>query len=281
MMAVPLVCIDRVVGVLCLETSSLEVGLQLDKDLLQLFAAIGAVAGLAVEDAKRLAQLEVENFRLQAEINLEHNMVGESPAMQEVYRFISKVAPTSATVLLEGESGTGKELAARAIHRNSPRSAKPFLAINCAALTETLLESELFGHEKGAFTGAVMLKRGKLDIADGGTVFLDEIGELAPALQAKLLRVLQEHEFERVGGTKSIAVDVRVITATNRDLASASKSGAFRQDLYFRLNVVALSMPALRNRRLDIAPLASYFIAKSAERSKRKVTGFSAEARDS
>jgi two-component system, NtrC family, response regulator HydG len=280
MMAVPLVCIDRAIGALCLETSSPEVGRQLDKDLLQLFAAIGAVTGLAIEDAKHVAQLEVENFRLQAEINIEHNMIGESPAMQEVYRFIGKVAPTGATVLLQGESGTGKELAARAIHRNSPRSSRPFVAINCAALTETLLESELFGHEKGAFTGAVVLKRGKLEMADGGTVFLDEIGELAPALQAKLLRVLQEHEFERVGGTKSIPVNVRVIAATNRDLLAASKSGAFRQDLYFRLNVVALSMPSLRNRRQDVGPLAAYFILKAAERSKRKVTGISAKARE-
>jgi pSer/pThr/pTyr-binding forkhead associated (FHA) protein len=256
MMAIPLICVDRTVGVLYLETLSAEVGAQLDQDLLQLFAAIGAITGLAIENVKRIAQLEVENFRLQAEINLQHDMIGESPAMHEVYRFINKVAPTGATVLLEGESGTGKELVARAIHRNSPRSAGPFVAINCATLTEPLLESELFGHEKGAFTGAVALKRGRFEMADGGTIFLDEIGELAPALQAKLLRVLQEHEVDRVGGTRSIPVNVRVIAATNRDMAAASDSGAFRRDLYFRLNVVALSMPPLRARRQDIPTLA-------------------------
>jgi Nif-specific regulatory protein len=168
---------------------------------------------------------------------------------------------------------------ARAVHRNSPRAAKPFVAINCAALTETLLESELFGHEKGAFTGAVAQKRGKLEVAEGGTVFLDEMGELAPALQAKLLRVLQEREFERVGGTRPIRIDVRVIAATNRDLAESAKSGTFRQDLYYRLNVVSVEMPPLRQRREDIPLLAAYFAARAGERSKRHVLGVAPEAR--
>src|SRR5262249_17707166 len=157
--------------------------------------------GAALEQAERLEWLEQENRRLQEEINLKHNMIGESPQMRELYQFIAKAAPAGSTVLIRGESGTGKELVARAIHQNSPRAQKPFVAINCAALTETLLESELFGHEKGAFTGAIAQKKGKLEIAQGGTVFLDEVGELAPSLQAKLLRVLQEREFERVGGT--------------------------------------------------------------------------------
>src|SRR5262249_55579744 len=189
------------------------------------------------EDAKRLEWLKKENRRLQEEINLEHNMIGETPRMRELFQFIAKAAPAGSTVLIRGESGTGKELVARAIHQNSPRAQKPFVAINCAALTETLLESGRFGHEKGAFTGASREKKGKLELAQGGTVFLDEVGELAPSLQAKLLRVLQEREFERVGGTSTIKSDIRLIAATNRELETAIKNGSFRQDLYYRLNV--------------------------------------------
>ena len=206
-------------------------------------------------------------------------MIGESPAMQRVYHFISKVAPTDATVLISGESGTGKELAARAIHRNSKRAQKPFVAVNCAALNESLLESELFGHEKGSFTGALAQKKGRLEIADGGTVFLDEIGELTPALQVKLLRVLQEREFERVGGTVTIKVDLRVIAATNKNLEEAIDAGEFRQDLYYRLNVVSLEMPALRDRREDIMLLATYFADKYGAKCNRKLKGFARETR--
>jgi Nif-specific regulatory protein len=200
--------------------------------------------------------------------------------MRQVYQFIARVAPTDTTVLIRGESGTGKELAARAIHSNSPRRERPFVAINCAALTETLLESELFGHERGAFTGALAQKKGRLEVADGGTLFLDEVGEMAPVLQAKLLRVLQEREFERVGGTRTIRVDVRVVAATNRDLEEAFKQGGFRQDLYYRLNVVSFEMPPLRERKDDIPLLASYFVAKYGAKFKRKVTGLSQEARE-
>jgi Nif-specific regulatory protein len=199
--------------------------------------------------------------------------------MRQVYNFLAKVAPTQSTVLIRGESGTGKELAAHAIHLNSPRATKPFVAINCATLSETLLESELFGHEKGAFTGAITQKRGKLEVADGGTVFLDEVGELSPAIQAKLLRVMQTHEFERVGGTRPTRVDVRMIAATNRDLEGAIKTGDFREDLYYRLNVISLVMPPLRERREDIPLLASYFVADYSKKCKRKVTGISSEAR--
>ena len=207
-------------------------------------------------------------------------MVGESPALRQTVRLIGRVAPTDSTVLIFGESGTGKELAARAIHQNSPRSQKPFVGINCAVITETLLESELFGHEKGAFTGAFAQKKGKLEVADGGTVFLDEIGEMVPALQAKLLRVLQEREFERVGGTRPIKVDVRVIAATNRDLDAAIKNGTFRQDLYYRLNVVSITMPPLRERREDIPLLANYFLQKFGRKtSARRVRGISSKAR--
>ena len=191
-----------------------------------------------------------------------HDMVGESAPMRAVYECIRKVAPRDSTLLICGETGTGKELAARAVHQNSPRASRPFVAVNCAALTESLLESELFGHEKGAFTGAVVLKKGKFEVADGGTIFLDEIGELAPALQAKLLRALQHHEFERVGGTRTITVNVRLIAATNQDLQAAVAAGRFRQDLWYRLNVVGLTMPPLRARRADIPILAAHFAAK-------------------
>jgi transcriptional regulator with GAF, ATPase, and Fis domain len=207
-----------------------------------------------------------------------HDMIGSSPAMAKIYRFVSQVAPTDSTVLIGGESGTGKELVARALHRNSPRAAKPFVAINCAALTESLLEDELFGHERGAFTGAIGMKKGKFELADGGTLFLDEVVELAPALQAKLLRVLQQREFDRVGGTRSIQVDVRIVAATNRDLEAAVKDNTFRQDLFFRLNVVAVTLPPLRERREDVTLLASYFARKLAQKTKRNVTGLSPAA---
>src|SRR6185503_14792903 len=210
---------------------------------------------------------------------LDHQMIGESEPMGKVLNLISRVAPSSSTVLLLGESGTGKELAARALHRNSPRADKPLVAINCATLVESLLESELFGHEKGAFTGAIYQKRGKLELAEGGTIFFDEVGELSPAIQAKLLRVLQEREFERVGGTQTIKVDVRAIAATNRNLKAEMKAGKFREDLYYRLNVVPIPMPTLRERREDISLLANYFVAEFSNKCKRRVTGISPEAR--
>jgi transcriptional regulator with GAF, ATPase, and Fis domain len=221
--------------------------------------ALAARADSEVPPAARDLVAEVLSGRVALQA---HDMVGDSEAMRRVYSRIVKVAPSDCTVLINGETGTGKELAARAIHENSRRARRPFVAINCAALTEFLLESELFGHERGAFTGAVVQKKGKLEVADGGTVFLDEIGELAPGLQSKLLRSLQHHEFERVGGTRTIKVDVRVIAATNRDLAAAVAAGTFRQDLWYRLNVVSLTMPPLRDRRADIPVLAAHFAAK-------------------
>lgn len=182
-------------------------------------------------------------------------------------------------MLLRGESGTGKELAARAVHINSTRTKRPFVAINCATLTETLLESELFGHEKGSFTGAIAMKRGKLEIADGGTLFLDEVGELSPNIQAKLLRVLQEREFERVGGTRPIKIDIRIVAATNRDLEADVKTGKFRKDLYYRLNVIAFTLPPLRERREDIPLLANYFAHEASRRARRRPVRMSTEAR--
>jgi transcriptional regulator with GAF, ATPase, and Fis domain len=190
--------------------------------------------------------------------------------MRAVFDRIARVAQSDATVLIRGESGTGKELVARAVHRNSPRAKRPFVAINCAALTESLLESELFGHEKGAFTGAIGLKKGRLELADGGTLLLDEIGELPLNLQAKLLRALQEREFERVGGTRPVRVDFRLVTATNRDIEAAIKAGTFRQDLFYRINVVSLTLPPLRERRQDLPLLADYFVRKHAARCGRQ-----------
>ena len=198
---------------------------------------------MALDNARRLQWLEQENQRLTTEVRQEQSLVGEGARIKEIFQFLARVAPTESTVLIEGESGTGKELVARALHRNSHRASKPFVAINCAAIPESLLESDLFGHERGAFTGAAVQKKGRLEVADGGVVFLDEIGELAPPLQVKLLRVLQEREFERVGGTHPIKVDIRLIAATNRDLSEAVRTGEFRQDLYYRLAVVKLTMP--------------------------------------
>ena len=199
-----------------------------------------------------------------------HNIVGKSPPMQKVYDLIRKVAPTKATVLITGESGTGKELIARAIHFNSPRKAGPFISVNCGALPENLLESELFGHERGAFTGAVGLRKGRFELAHGGTLFLDEISEMSPPLQVKLLRALQEMRFERVGGTETLHVDVRVLAASNRNLKEEVAAGRFRSDLFFRLNVVHILLPPLRERTGDIPLLAAYFLRKYEKQTGRE-----------
>jgi Nif-specific regulatory protein len=276
-MCVPLIMFDRKLGVLYLDSTLPRD--KFNREHLQLVTAIAGIAAVAIENARQFEWLETENERLLADVNIEHNMIGDGAAMQRIYHFISKVAPTDATVLISGESGTGKELAARAIHRNSKRAQKSFMAVNCAALNDALLESELFGHEKGSFTGAFAQKKGRLETADGGTVFLDEIGELTPQLQVKLLRVLQERQFERVGGTSTINVDLRVIAATNKNLEEAIEAGQFRQDLYYRLNVVSLEMPPLRDRREDIILLANYFADKYSAKCNRKLKGFSAEVR--
>ena len=190
------------------------------------------------------------------------NIVGESPELQGVFDVVVRAAPTRATILVLGESGTGKELIAQAVHESSPRRDKPFVKVNCAALTESLLESELFGHEKGSFTGAVGRREGRFELANGGTLFLDELGEISPALQVKLLRVLQQQEFERVGGTQTIKVDVRVVAATNRDLEAEVKAGRFREDLFYRLNVVTVTIPPLRKRKTDIPALVQHFLER-------------------
>jgi transcriptional regulator with GAF, ATPase, and Fis domain len=276
LLCVPLLVADRVLGAIYLDTTSPTV--QFDEGHLQVMTAVAGIASLAFDNVRHWEKLRQENQALRAEIELEHNMVGGSPAMRKVFDFIRRVAPTDSTVLIEGESGTGKELVARALHRNSSRAEQPFVAINCAAITETLLESELFGHEKGAFTGAAALKKGKVEVAEGGTLFLDEIGELASGLQAKLLRVLQEREFERLGGTKPIKLNIRLIAATNRSLPEAVKAGTFRNDLYYRLNVVTLNVPALRERREDISILADHFAAKASRKCGMRAKPLSSEA---
>ena len=206
-----------------------------------------------------------ENTRLRDEIKGKSGfsgMVGKNPKMIQVYQLIEKVSPTHASVLITGESGTGKELVAKAIHMNSPRETQPFIAVNCAALSENLLESELFGHEKGAFTGAVVMRKGRFELADTGTIFLDEVGEIPLPLQSKLLRVLQEKTFERVGSGKTIEVDVRIISATNKDLREEVAAGRFREDLFYRLNVIPITLPALRERMDDMRLLAEFFVEK-------------------
>ena len=249
------------------------------EDYLEILSAVSTLAASALENAREVQALKTENAILQERLTTDDfGVVGRSQSMRRLLQLAQRVAAQDTTVLILGESGTGKELIARAVHQSSPRSSKPFVAINCAAITDTLLESELFGHEKGAFTGAIAQKKGKLELAEGGTVFLDEIGELAAPLQAKLLRVLQQREFERVGGTRTLPLNVRIVAATNRDLAVEVKRGQFREDLYHRLNVVALRMPALRERPEDIPLLAEHFLRKSARRIGRPMAGITPEA---
>jgi DNA-binding NtrC family response regulator len=222
-----------------------------------------------VNQAARMRQLEIENRRLRDELARAPgflHLLGSSQSLDRVLKQAKSVAQTSATVLLTGENGTGKEMLARAIHQESPRASGPFVGVSCAALPETLIESELFGHERGAFTSAIQSRKGRFELANGGTFFLDEVGELSPAVQVKLLRVLQEREFERVGGTRTLTVDIRLIAASNRDLENEVKEGRFRQDLFFRLNVVPLALPPLRERPEDIPLLAAHFATKSAEK---------------
>ena len=237
---------------------------------------------LYVNKACSMYRVVKENRQLRDAVESRYslgNIIGKSKRMQDVFEIIQKVAPTTAVVLIEGESGTGKELVAKSIHFNSTRQDKPFIAVNCSALVENLLESELFGHEKGAFTGAVAMKKGRFELADGGTLFIDEIGELSQSLQVKLLRVLQEKVFERVGGVKPVSVDIRIIAATNKKLKEEMQQGCFRDDLFYRLNVVRIVMPPLRQRQEDIRLLVDYFIHKYAgeRNSDIPVTGLDQE----
>jgi len=224
---------------------------------------------MAVKKALESASLKMENRRLKAELSGRFSrgeIVGKSPNMLKIFDLIDKMSNAKASVLITGASGTGKELVAKSIHFNSPRKDGPFISVNCGALTETLLESELFGHERGAFTGAINAKKGRFELAHGGTIFLDEIGEMSQSLQVKLLRVLQEREFERVGGIKTIQVDVRVIAATNRDIKKEIEAGTFREDLFYRLNVIHMELPSLKERMDDIPMLVRHFLAKYSEK---------------
>ena len=228
-------------------------------------------------------KLEEENLNLKERLDARFDfgdIIGRSPSMRELFETLSLVAPSEASVLIQGESGTGKELVANALHHNSPRRDHPFVKVNCAALPETLLESELFGHEKGSFTGATGPKKGRFQMADRGTLFLDEIAEMTPATQAKILRVLQEREFEPVGGTRTVKVDTRIISASNRNLEDEITAGRFREDLFFRLNVVMIKVPPLRNRSADIPLLADYFLERYAEKNHRRLKGFHPRAMD-
>lgn len=238
-------------------------------------------ASIIVQKALKQRDLVLENRALRRQLQVRYkfdNIIGESKLMREVYKIVEKVAPTDSTVLIHGESGTGKELIARAIHYNSPRKDKQFLSIDCGALSESLLESELFGHVKGSFTGAIVTKPGLFEVADGGTFFMDEIGDISLAVQAKLLRVLQEREFKPVGGTKTIKVDIRLIAATNKNLEEMIKEGTFREDLFYRLNIVPIILPLLRDREGDIPLLACHFLEKYNRERKKDIRSISSEA---
>ena len=263
-LCVPLIALQNALGVIYLVSFNSAHGFP--EDNVHLLNSVAGIAAVTLENILMLESLRDENRRLREELVPEYAMVGESKPLIHLTELIQKVAKGDSTVLVQGESGTGKELVAVAIHRNSASAEGPFVAINCAAIPESLLESELFGYEKGAFTGAVASKQGKFEAAKGGTLFLDEIGELAPALQAKLLRVLQAREFERLGGTQPIKLDARVITATNKNLELAIQKGEFRRDLFYRLNVVSIAVPPLRERLEDIPLLAIHFATKYAQK---------------
>lgn len=280
-LCVPMRCKDRVVG--AIEVIN-KIGnpefTQKDMDILWLFANY---AGVAVENARLYGMVMRENSELRRELGGVHKtdpreLMGKSSKISELLNVAKRVAGTNATILLRGESGSGKELVAHAIHQASQRADKPFIAVNCGALPDTLLETELFGHEKGAFTGAISRKLGRFELANGGTIFLDEIGDTSLPMQVKMMRVLQEKEFERVGGTRKLTVDVRVIAATNQNLEEKMKQGTFREDLYYRLNVITIHVPPLRERVVDIPILAEHFLRRYSFETNRKIKDFTDDA---
>ncbi len=282
---VPIKIENEVVGTLSADRL-FEEGISLEEDvrLLSIIASLVAQAvRLRQQAEEERSKLLEENERLKSQLKERFhpsNIVGNSKGMQLVYDEIAQVSKSDTTVLVRGESGTGKELVAHAIHFNSPRASNPFIKVNCGALPESVVESELFGHEKGAFTGAVNTRKGRFELANGGTIFLDEIGDMSPTTQIKFLRVLQEREFERVGGTVTLKTDVRVITATNRELESLIAEGKFRQDLYYRLNVFPIHIPALRERKTDIPLLADYFVEKYSAVNLKNIRRISTQAID-
>lgn len=275
----PLIFAKEVIGAIYMDSQSGEG--KFDEESLQFIRAFSRQAAIAIENARLYENLQSENKQLKKQMALSASfpeIVGRSPAIVKIFEIIRDVADSTASILIEGESGTGKELAARAIHSHSDRKEKPFIPIFCGSLAENILESELFGHKKGAFTGAVENKAGLFEEADGGTLFLDEIAEINKSIQTKLLRVLQEGEIKRVGENQIRKVDVRILSATNKDLLEEVKKGNFREDLYYRLNVINIKMPPLRERREDIPILADHFLKRFAERNKKNISGFSAEA---
>jgi transcriptional regulator with GAF, ATPase, and Fis domain len=276
-LCVPLLGIERGLGVIYLSSPASMA--PFGDEHAYFLSSVSRIAAITLENLSKLDSLRAENQRLRVEGKADQTLVGESRAMLRVREFIRRVAQGDSTVLIRGESGTGKELIARALHAGGSRPDKPFVAINCAAIPEALLESELFGHEKGAFTGATAVRKGKLEAAEDGTLFLDEIGEMAPLLQAKLLRALQQREFERLGGNRLLSFNARVVAATNKNLEQAIKAGEFRQDLYYRLNVVSVVSPPLREHREDIPLLALHFANQYAAKCKRSFKGIAAEAR--
>jgi len=283
--SVPIKLENRVVGALSIDQPvTPEAALQEDVRLLSIVASmVSQAVKLRQKAQEERQQLIEENLRLTEELKdrfRPSNIIGNSSGMQEVYDLIAQVSGSDATVLIRGESGTGKELVAHAIHYNSRRAGKPFIKVNCAALPEAVIESELFGHEKGAFTGAVAARKGRFELADGGTLFLDEVGDLSPALQIKLLRVLQEREFERVGSVQTLKVNVRLIAATNVELESLIEAAKFRQDLYYRLNVFPIHIPPLRERKPDILQLADFFVEKYGRANHKDVRRVSTPAID-
>jgi Nif-specific regulatory protein len=255
---VPLISNGEVLGVM--QVVDKKDGTPLQPEDMSLLTTYAELAAMALGNARKIAEVRKENEDLKEALKKKHQIIGNSAKHRKVFTDAMKVANSNATVMISGESGTGKEILCRMIHRESSRKNKPLVALNCAAVPETLLEDELFGHEKGAFTGAAGRKIGKFELADGGTIFLDEIGEMIPGMQAKLLRVLQEGVFYRIGGNTPISVDVRVISATNRDIEEEIKTGRFREDLYYRLNVVNIKIPPLRERKEDVVPLVSHFL---------------------
>jgi Nif-specific regulatory protein len=278
-LCVPLKSRDKVLGVIYLDDNKADS--YYTPDDASLLTSLGERVGVALENNLLFTELKESQEKLLQDLRGRFNfdeILGNSPQMVEVLKTVADVADTDATVLIEGESGTGKELLARAIHFNSGRSKKPFVPINCAAIPETLLESELFGYEKGAFTGAEQRKQGKFEKANGGTIFLDEIGEMSPLLQVKILRFLQSHQFEPLGSNRVKKSDIRVIAATNKDLLSRVKENKFREDLFYRINVINIKLPALRERRLDIEPLAESFALKFGKKNGKKIKGLDPEA---